>query len=100
MREPVRVVVDAEILDLVPLFLENRREDLGKARSALAAADFGALGRLGHDWKGAGAGYGFDRVSELGAALGEAAKAEDAGAALRVVADLEEFLERVEVVGE
>jgi len=67
------VRVDAGLAELVPGFLENRRTDLDAIASALARADYENVRILGHNMKGTGAGYGFTRITELGASLEQAA---------------------------
>jgi PAS domain S-box-containing protein len=67
------VRVDADLAELVPGFLENRRADLDAIASALARADYENVRILGHNMKGSGAGYGFNRITELGASLEQAA---------------------------
>jgi hypothetical protein len=53
---------------------------------------------LGHRMKGSGAGYGLQRITDVGAALEEAAVREDARTIGEQSRNLEEFLSRVEVV--
>ena len=65
--------MDANLAELVPGFLENRRSDLDAIASALARADYENVRILGHNMKGSGAGYGFNRITELGASLEQAA---------------------------
>jgi HPt (histidine-containing phosphotransfer) domain-containing protein len=65
--------VDAGLAKLVPSFLENRRRDLEAIASALARSDYDNVRILGHNMKGSGAGYGFDRITEIGASLEQAA---------------------------
>ena len=67
------VRVDAGLAALVPGFLENRRTDLAAIASALAREDYENVRVLGHNMKGSGAGYGFKRITELGASLEQAA---------------------------
>ncbi|HEV8437612.1 MAG TPA: response regulator, partial [Methylomirabilota bacterium] len=67
------VGVDAGLAKLVPSFLENRRRDLEAIASALARSDYDNVRILGHNMKGSGAGYGFDRITEIGASLEQAA---------------------------
>ena len=50
--------------------------------------------------KGAGGGYGFDAITDIGAALEEAAKDNHHEKALRGVSDLVAYLDRVEVVSD
>ena len=67
------VRMDADIATLVPAFLENRRRDLDAIPSALARSDYESVRILGHNMKGSGAGYGFNRITEIGASLEQAA---------------------------
>lgn len=98
MGDRIRVEVEESLLPLVPVFLENRRRDLETIEAALGAGDLEPVIRVGHNMKGAGGGYGFDAISELGAELESAAHAGDAGAIRRLHEALEQYLARVEVV--
>lgn len=92
----IPVEVDPEILDLVPIFLENRRSDLTSLREALESGDTEVVEELGHRLKGMGGGYGFEYVSRAGAAMEKLAahgRLDDVGAWVDALA---EYLERVE----
>ena len=69
-------------------------------QEALEQGDFETVRLLGHSMKGAGGGYGFDAITDIGAALEEAAKDSNPGAVLRGLSDLAAYLDRVEVVGD
>jgi len=92
----VRITRDLE--DIVPIFLANRRKDLQTLRDALAAQDFMTIHTLGHRMKGDGGGYGFDQISMIGAVMELAAKRQDHQALELHIAELEDFLKRIEVV--
>jgi len=61
------VVVEEDILDIVPLFLDNQRKALEKLLSN--PNDPVQLRKAGHSMKGVGGMYGFDWISRFGAAL-------------------------------
>ncbi len=65
--------VDADLAELIPGYLANRRRDVEAIAVALEHADYENVRHLGHNMKGSGAGYGFDRISEIGASLEQAA---------------------------
>ncbi len=69
----VHVRVDSGLAELVPGFLENRRRDVEAIAAALAHADYENVRILGHNMKGSGAGYGLNRITEIGASLEQAA---------------------------
>ena len=94
------VTIDPDIADLIPGFLENRRRDVDSLRDALARSDFQAVSFIGHTMKGAGAGYGFDTISEIGSFLERGGPAGDAGPLLAAVDRLSTYLDRVTVVYE
>jgi len=98
LREPIRVIVEADLMPLIPGFLENRRSDLEAIRTALSAGDADTVQRLGHNMKGAGAGYGFEGITELGAELEGAAK--EFGVVPALLTKLEDYLDRVVVIPE
>lgn len=88
--------VEPELMDLVPAFIENRREDVGTLREAVRDGDVETVEEVAHRMKGLGGGYGFDYVSTAGTALVELARTgrlEEAGPWLD---GLEDYLDRVE----
>jgi HPt (histidine-containing phosphotransfer) domain-containing protein len=98
--EKIQVTIDPDLEDLIPGFLENRRKDVDKMKEALTAGDAEALRSVGHSLKGVGGGYGFDRISELGAEIEVFAKAGDLESIKSRVDDFADYLEHVEVVYE
>lgn len=86
--------VDPDLMDLVPMFLQKRRRDVGELRTALADAD-AAVEDIGHRMKGLG-GYGFGYVGTAGAALEEMARSGDLSGANRWVEAIDDYLDRVE----
>jgi CheY-like chemotaxis protein len=86
------------IADLVPGFLQNRRRDVAAILSALDRGDFATIGKLGHGMRGIGGSYGFQAITDIGAALEAAAASADADAVRKWAADLGAYLDLVEVV--
>ena len=96
--DKIIVHVDPELEDLIPGFLENRRNDIKSMLEALEQGDFETIRVLGHSMKGSGWGYGFDAITEMGGFLEQAAKKRDADEVRKWVGELVTYLERVEVV--
>lgn len=94
----IAVTIDSGLKELVAGYLKNRRHDVETLRTSLHKGDFETLRILGHSMKGSGGGYGFDRITELGAALEQAAKGRDAAALAALTAELSDYLARLEVV--
>ena len=93
----ITVYIDADLKQIVPTFLSNRRKDVETLRSALLGKDFDTIRTLGHRMKGDGGGYGFDRVTEIGGVMESAAIRHDHPALERQITELEDFLSRVQV---
>ena len=91
-------VVDDELRDLVPGYLEHRRKDVTEIRSALERGDFEMIRSLGHKMKGSGGGYGFDGITEIGLALENGAKNARTEDVEEQVQRLENYLNHVEIV--
>jgi histidine phosphotransfer protein HptB len=92
------VNVESDIQDLVPGFLANRRSDVQRILEALSKGDFDAIRIMAHSMKGAGGGYGFETISEIGAAMEQGAKQGNSIEIERWLAELRDYLERVDVV--
>lgn len=91
------VYVDPDFADLVPGFLENRRAEIEVIRNASETGDFQEIKRLGHGMKGAGAGYGFQVITDIGKNLEDAAASEDVQAIQSELRRLDEYLSNVRV---
>jgi HPt (histidine-containing phosphotransfer) domain-containing protein len=86
--------IPPDLADLAEEYLNNRREDAAALREAVRTGDFVGARRCGHNMKGSGAGYGFPRVTELGARIERAAEAGDAAAIEHWADVLAEYAER------
>ncbi len=92
--------VDSDLKELIPGFLENRRQDARALVESVEQKDFEIIRVLGHDMKGSGGGYGFDAITDIGRSLEQAAKDENATEILNRAEELATYLERVEIVYE
>jgi len=91
------VEIDPEISDLIPDFLQHKRDDLSLLIGALERADFDALRSVGHRMKGEGAGFGFQAMSDIGVMLEQAGRTRDLKLAQEQVWALSRYLDHVEV---
>ncbi|MBZ5634531.1 MAG: PAS domain S-box protein [Acidobacteriia bacterium] len=83
---------ESRIRALAPAYLDQRRQDVRTIQAALEKSDFSSIRVVGHKMSGTGGGYGFPRISEIGAALETAAASKDARAIRAQVEALSAFL--------
>ena len=95
--EKIVVKVDPDLEELIPGFLGNRGKDLTKLRAAMDRNDLPAIQSIGHSLKGVGGGYGFMRLSDIGAEMEVAAKAGNAAPLPELINALADYLSRVMV---
>lgn len=98
MSEKILIKVDPDLEALIPGFLENRGKDVQLLRDALTRGAITEVKTIGHNLKGVGGGYGFERITEIGAGLENAAERNDSPAIAELIATLEQYLESVEVI--
>jgi len=92
-----QIQVDAYLRDLIPGFLEHKRADTGTIRAAIDRADYATIGQIAHKMKGEGGSYGFDAISEMGAALEDSALGRDNARIQSGIQELERYLSAVRV---
>ena len=63
------VQIDPDILNLIPSFLESRKQDVTTLRETLISGDLETARRIGHTLKGVGASYGFASITVFGQAI-------------------------------
>jgi HPt (histidine-containing phosphotransfer) domain-containing protein len=95
---PITVLIDQDLKEIIPGFLENRRIDVRTLERALKENDLRAIHLIGHRLKGDGGGYGFDAISTIGGVLEQAAAREDRDVIRRQIAELVDYLARITVV--
>ncbi len=90
-------LVPGDLEPLIPGYLKNRRGDVVKIREFVQAGDYAGAKRLSHSMKGSGGGYGFNRITELGAAMEIAAKSGNDAEILSGIDKLEIYLDTVRI---
>ena len=99
-ENPTRIIVRVDRIfdDLIEPFLEHRREDVSFLRVLLRHNNFSVIRELGHEIKGTSSVYGFPAMSEIGQSIEKAASQRKPEILTSLAAELEDYLDRVEVV--
>ncbi|HJT88957.1 MAG TPA: ATP-binding protein [Bryobacteraceae bacterium] len=93
----LEIHIDGRVREILPDYVERQRAGSRALRTALEAGDYASVETIGHRMKGSGSGYGLDRITEIGAALEDAAGRRDAAAVRVLSLALERFLERLPI---
>ncbi len=96
--EKIVAHVDAMIEELIPGFFENKKKDIKSIYDALEQDDFETIRIIGHSLKGAGGGYGFQEISNIGKSIEKSAKNKNSEEIRKRVKELSNYMDRVEVV--
>jgi len=96
--DPIVVRANPKLADLIPGFLQNRRQDVAAILEALDQNEFAIVENLGHGMKGAGGSWGFQDITDIGAALERSAENADNEGSRKWVNELSRYLDRVEIV--
>ncbi len=96
-QSPYVVKVDPLIAPLVPGYLQNRAKDTQRIADWLAAKDFGALQKLGHNMRGSAGAYGLAPLSDIGGRIEAAAQASDGAAIGAALEEMGRFLQNVKL---
>jgi len=96
-NEKYLVILETEIMELIPTFIDNRRKDIIAIKEAIKSNDYETIRMLGHNMKGSGGGYGFNYISEIGKALQEAAESKNIQEANKWVDELEVYMQNVKI---
>ncbi len=96
----ILVHTNPKLADRVPAYLLNCRQNGIAMGEALDRVDFETVKYLGHQMKGSGGAFGFQAITEIGAALEQAADNSNTLASRKWVGELSNYLDRVETVSE
>jgi len=98
--EEILVRIDRDLEDLIPGYIENRYKDIKSIINSLEIDDYETIRVLGHSMKGSGGGYGFDKITEIGKLIEQAAKDKNREVIKRQVEDLSIYIKKVEIIYE
>ena len=99
-KAPILVKVRAILKDMIPGFLETRRQEVKAIHAALGKEDFESIRVIGHNMKGIGSSYGFPPITDFGRHIEEAAIKKAPEDIRKPVAALADYLERVQILPE
>ncbi|MGK0296545.1 MAG: HPt (histidine-containing phosphotransfer) domain-containing protein [Gammaproteobacteria bacterium] len=98
--DKIIVTIDSDLEDLIPGFLVNRNKDVVSLKEALINAKLETLQSIGHSLKGVGGGYGFHRLSEIGAEIESKAKSGVTNGIDELIKNMEDYLGQLEIIYE
>jgi PAS domain S-box-containing protein len=97
-NEAVLAVVKSNITDRIPAYLQNCRQNVIDIQDALDRVDFETVTILGHNMSGSGGMFGFQAITDIGAALQQAGESADTQASRKWVGELHSYLQSVETI--
>jgi HPt (histidine-containing phosphotransfer) domain-containing protein len=97
MENKVIVEVDEELSDLIPGFLARKRDEANAILDAAQRDDYTVISRLAHRIKGEGGSYGFEKMTEIGRALEDAAKLRNDVSVTHAANELLDYLEHLDI---
>ena len=96
--EPILLRMKPRLADRVPAYLENCRQNIVVMLDALDRVDFETVTSLGHQMRGSGGAFGFQAITDIGAALQQAGESADNDVSRKWVRELSNYLDGVETV--
>jgi CheY-like chemotaxis protein len=87
-----------KIADKIPAYLQNCRQNADLMLDALDRVDFETVTFLAHQMSGSGGMFGFQEITDIGAALEQAARSADSDASRKRVTELFSCLDRIATI--
>lgn len=94
---PIIIEIDEDLKDLIPEFLDKRREELVNLRAFTHDLNFQKISELAHKIKGNSGGYGFFTMSDIGAKIENAAGRQDLSTINQLIAELETHFKQISI---
>ena len=91
-------LVPVDLHPLVPGFLDRREKEVAELFDLLKRNDFFSIKEVAHKLKGNGAGYGFQRISDIGREMESAASMQDVQRIKQSVEELKMITENLKEV--
>jgi CheY-like chemotaxis protein len=94
--DPVLWRAKLKFANRVPAYLQNCRQNVVVMLDALDRVDFETVTSLGHQMRGSGGAYGFQAITDMSAALEEAAESADADVSRKWLEELSNFIDGID----
>jgi CheY-like chemotaxis protein/HPt (histidine-containing phosphotransfer) domain-containing protein len=96
--DKIIVSVDFDLIALIPDFLKSIWDQVSSLSELLNDGDYAEIQRIGHAIKGVGGGYGFQKITDIGAVIEQAAKTGAHDDIEHGIFDLKQFLSQVQII--
>ena len=96
--DPILSRVKSSIADRIPAYLQNCRQNVVVMREALDRVDFETVASLGHQMRGSGGAFGFQAITDIGAALQQAGESADNEVSRKWVEELSSYLDGAKTI--
>jgi CheY-like chemotaxis protein/HPt (histidine-containing phosphotransfer) domain-containing protein len=94
--DPILLHVKSVLADRIPAYLQNCRQNVVVMLDALDRVDFETVTSLGHQMRGSGGAFGFQAITDIGAALQEAGESADNDGSRKCVGELSDYLDGID----
>jgi CheY-like chemotaxis protein len=92
--DPIRL--RAKLAGRIPAYLQNCRQNVVVMLDALDRVDFETVTSLGHQMRGSGGAYGFQAITDISAALEQAAESADTDVSRKCLGELSDCLDGID----
>ena len=89
---------DPDLEDLIPSFMQNRKNELVDLEQFISKNDFDGIRRMAHTWKGICRPYGFVHLETLSRSLEDAGERESRGDVETILGEMKDYLANVRIV--
>jgi HPt (histidine-containing phosphotransfer) domain-containing protein len=89
---------DPDLEDLIPSFMQNRKNELVDLEHCASRSDFDGIRRMAHTWKGICRPYGFVHLETLSRTLEDAGERESIADVNAVLVEIKDYLANVRIV--
>jgi CheY-like chemotaxis protein len=93
--DPIVLRVKSNLADRVPAYLQNCRQNVIVMLDALDRVDFETVSSVGHQIRGSGGAFGFQAITDIGAAIEEAGVRADDDVSRKLVGQLSSYLDGI-----
>lgn len=99
-EKKVKIVIDQEIAELIPGYLEHRKQDILEIKKLLEQEDYAKIKNMGHSLRGSAGLYGFDEIIRIATGIEHFAEGNDASNIYQQLEKLRAYLDSLEIVYE